>query len=510
MADARNANAVAGALAAAGAVAAVPPVEGGPRAPRVGGISDGIAWTGGTNCTAGRITRYATNNARRPTVFREARGVEQALVTGLADDYRIGSSLGDLAPGRVTLTAWISNITTYMGDNGMDTVFRVYDGVSDTEVNCLTSWGTHTQEQMNDWVTQLKTGIVLPNGAVALVCQYDLDNLRWSGRAVMASLKSEFWELLRAVVPMDASGPVLFLAVIYHLQQTSAAAVRLLLKELQVLNLVQEPGQNVVSFVQKVSDKCRTIAGTGAAPPDLATMVAALFLNADVRAFDNLAITIHDQVERGPPSHDWEWVCQELTRKYLSLKGQSLWAPAEGVPRRAEALVGQLTMVQAPPAYGGGTRTTGRTCYTCGSPDHLQAACPRRMSGRQSGRGGRGRGTGGGTGGVNSRPRDGEPQTKHVDGVKWSYCGTCGRWTKGGKAHLTSEHVRRENVGVATEVTTSSANVAVAAGVLVPPSTQGAEESVAYHGGSLTLRGGMLYVGQSTSAMDMVVYTTSP
>ena len=108
-------------------------------APRVGGHSDGIWWTGGSNRLSGRSTRYFTNNARHPTVFRESRAIEQAVTLGLAEDLRLGSSLTDESVGRVTLISWIANIRVYTMDCGLDTVFRVYDGVADTETNVLES-----------------------------------------------------------------------------------------------------------------------------------------------------------------------------------------------------------------------------------------------------------------------------------------------------------------------------------------------------------------------------------
>ena len=200
--------------------------------------------------------RYSTNNARRPTVFRESRAIEQAVTEGLSEDLRLGSSLTDESIGRVTLISWIANIRVYMTDCGLDTVFRVYDGATDTETNVLESWGTTSPEDMKKWVLQLQTGVVMKDGVTLPVCPFDLDNLRWSGRAISSSLKTEFWNRLRSVWPMDTPGPLLFVAAVSHLQQTSAAAVRILERELMTLRLTQEPGQHVVNFVQKVSELC--------------------------------------------------------------------------------------------------------------------------------------------------------------------------------------------------------------------------------------------------------------
>ena len=79
-------------------------------APCVGGRLDGIWWTRGSNCVSGQPTRYFTNNARCPTVFRESHAIEQAVTAGLDEDLQLGSSLTDKSIDRVTLTSWIANI----------------------------------------------------------------------------------------------------------------------------------------------------------------------------------------------------------------------------------------------------------------------------------------------------------------------------------------------------------------------------------------------------------------
>ena len=456
--------------------------------PRVGGHSDGIWWTGGSNRLSSRATRYSTNNARRPTVFRESRAIEQAVTAGLSDDLRLGSSLTDESTGRVTLISWIANIRVYMTDCGLDTVFRVYDGATDTETNVLESWGTTSLEDMKKWVLQLQTGVVMRDGVTLPVCPFDLDNLRWSGRAISSSLKTEFWNRLRSVWPMDTPGPLLFVAAVSHLQQTSAAAVRILERELMTLRLTQEPGQHVVNFVQKVSELCKTIDGTGQASIDLPAMVASLFLGSDVLPFSMFAVQIHLKVEHPSPGETWEWVCQELSTRFMSLKGQGLWSPLEG--RRADALVSQLSIA----APGNPSGRPPRACYTCGEVGHLQNACPQGTSNQGTGRRGRRTGTG-----VNAPPKGNAPTCKMVDGVKWCYCETCNRWTKGTGAHLTLEHVPRRPV--APPAPTAVANVAVVAPSPPRSTVQFVEPiatAAAYHGGTLSLRGGMLGVGKVT------------
>jgi hypothetical protein len=39
---------------------------------------------------------------------------------------------------------------------------------------------------------------------------------------------------------------------------------------------------------------------------------------------------------------------------------------------------------------------------------------------------------------------EGEPTTKMVEGVSYSWCGICRRWTSGQKQHETAQHRRRQ------------------------------------------------------------------
>jgi len=50
---------------------------------------------------------------------------------------------------------------------------------------------------------------------------------------------------------------------------------------------------------------------------------------------------------------------------------------------------------------------------------------------------------------------------KLIDGVQCAWCGTCHRWTKGDKMHLTNEHKRKDGSKPAP---VSSANLAADAG----------------------------------------------
>ena len=69
-------------------------------------------------------------------------------------------------------------------------------------------------------------------------------------------------------------------------------------------------------------------------------------------------------------------------------------------------------------------------------------------------------------------PKDGEPHTKNINGESHKWCGTCKRWNKGAKAHLTAEHVKRTPSTTTTNVVAGvTASVVGATAAVSTPAT---------------------------------------
>jgi hypothetical protein len=209
--------------------------------PCVGGGNDASAWTGGPNQVSQRLGRPGSTMARRPTDFKSANTIEHIATKGLPMDRHIG-------PDEKTLTSWVNSTRSYMEERGMDTVFHIYDWRTDSKVYLLTDWGSASPVKIEEWVATLRAGITQANGINLPPCNYDLDNLKWSGNAILNSVSLPLWETVEKDLGVDASGPEAFAAVVYKLQQVSSAAVRTLVDELKGLSLLKEPGQDVEIF----------------------------------------------------------------------------------------------------------------------------------------------------------------------------------------------------------------------------------------------------------------------
>jgi hypothetical protein len=452
--------------------------------PRVGGGNDSTAWAGGPNQGAKRLSRPSSTMARRPTDFKSANTIEHIATKGRPADRHIGP---DEKTSKITLTSWVNSTRSYMEERGMDIIFHVYDWETNSETYLLTDWGSASPAKIEAWVATLRAGVPKPDGTLLPPCNYDLDNLKWSGKAILNTVSLPLWETVEKDLGVDATGPEAFAAVVYKLQQVSSAAFRALADELKNLSLIKEPGQDVEIFGGRVVELCRRISGTGCAPPDLVVLAAATFLECDVLSFKLKAIKVHDEVDEDARAMSWDGVVCTLKTKYQSLKGQGLWTRQATSKKRDDELSGLHATFNklAAQVGGGGGGGGGVCCYGCNELGHLSRDCPRNQ----------------GSSGSRTPPKDGEPHTKTLDGKSQSWCGICRRWTKGEKEHRTGAHIRCNAQGPEPALGgTSDAPPPAPAPAPAPaptPAIGGLEAMDPYHGGGLHLHSG-LFVAQLT------------
>jgi hypothetical protein len=89
----------------------------------------------------------------------------------------------------------------------LDTVFHVYDWQTDSKVYLLTDWGSTSPAKSEAWVATLQAGVLQPDGTTLPPCDYNLDNLKWSGKAILNSVSLALWETVKKDLGMDTSGP---------------------------------------------------------------------------------------------------------------------------------------------------------------------------------------------------------------------------------------------------------------------------------------------------------------
>ena len=299
--------------------------------PRVGGGTDmDSAWVGGSSLTP--RTRPASSNAFRPVNLKYLPRIEAACKQGLPESYKLGTE--DEKGYKITFTSWISALKDMFEDCGMDTVFRIMTKQGTVETYILQDWGEADKEMVKEWVNELKEDgveFMSSTGTVSRsnVCTYDQDNLKWSGKALVNSISLELWNSIEKEVGYGATGPEVFIAILDKMQQVTDAAVRKMVDKLKGMTLKDEPAQNCDTFCNKVYDLAQRIEGSGNPPNDLVSLIAGLFLECEVLAFNIQASNVYTKANRRKGNIGWREVIEEMKLNYRDLVSQGKWSPAK-------------------------------------------------------------------------------------------------------------------------------------------------------------------------------------
>jgi hypothetical protein len=395
-------------------------------------------------------------SAWRPKDHRSAKQTEEDCVKGLRTELHLKPADNILKDAdAITLTSWIESIKEEIELKGLDAVFRI-NTVPPTYL--LENWGRTAQGLVPAWILTLRHGVGVAAADAPDPCEYDLNNLRMSGQKVKNSITLDMWKRVEKDLPARPTGPEIFAAVVRSHQATSTAAVRTLVMDLLKLELKQEPGQDVETFGDKVSELARRIEGTGGSPEDLNSLVASRFLGSSTTAFEIDAAAQRNAAERG--NAEWKDVIRDHKILYRELKNQNLWEAETHRKKDGEITMLKAAIEELKQRVESSTSTNDTTrggdfkanviCHKCNKKGHFKRDCPEN--------------TGGGTNHANARPKEGEAHTKPgTDGRPMKWCDRCRRWTKGDKAHLTGEHVVGKKTPAADVVPAAPATVVAAA-----------------------------------------------
>jgi hypothetical protein len=104
-----------------------------------------------------------------------------------------------------------------MKECGLDTIFHIFDAPMNSEIYLLTDWGSVNATTMSAWVGTLRSSVPNPDGTLLPMCNYDLDNLKRSGKAILNSITLALWEIVEKDLRVNTTGPKAFVSIISKL-----------------------------------------------------------------------------------------------------------------------------------------------------------------------------------------------------------------------------------------------------------------------------------------------------
>jgi hypothetical protein len=109
-----------------------------------------------------------------------------------------------------------------------------------------------------------------------------------------------------------------------------------------------------------------------------------------------------------------------------------------------KAMQAKITKLEKTIKNGGANKDADKTCFHCRKKGHISPNCPdkdkEKVPAPQGEQNKDDKSKNKPKSAVRTPPKEGEAQTKTVDGVTMKWCQKCGRWTKGDKLHSTEEH----------------------------------------------------------------------
>ena len=441
------------------------------EAPRVGGVANGVVWTGGSNVDEGDDEPEDTLCYRPTKPFHQMAKHHDILKRGVDKDMRLELDVGTAASQAVTLIGWVMCITSLIMMNGYDPVFRMCSmdetGTLFNEIFICQMWGQIKMADLLKWIKLLME---------LIGDKHDKLNLKLSGIAMRASLGPHLLQRVNSLIGPMACGPLVFLTAVHQVKYMTSNLVRNLCNELGNLNLRKIPGENVAELGEQVTAKINQIMASGQVIEDLMHLIAKAFVRGSQETFRVQAQQMYSQVLSGTCELSPAAYVMQLVAFYHGLVQSADYEPAnvgkEDEDSKIQAMLAamtarieQLTLGGAQ-SGGAGNSGGGRACFRCGSKDHLIRDCDQPDT--------RGDNRGSSKKEIpawrKEDPGPNGPFEKIVDGETCKWCAKCrwnkGLWMMGSKAHTTSEHRGRPTTP-ATPANTSAETTPVTGGMAV-------------------------------------------
>jgi hypothetical protein len=215
-----------------------------------GGTTADNVWCGGT-------VKYPRNkpksvNCYRPTNYRDMSKVKALQKSGLPVSKHLhlhpGLKVGSVV--NATLTSAMKNWKSETIQHGTESCFIIYDPFTSNTESCLfDNYGrldVKDGEKMIEDICVLGRRVKDPNSPECIrlpVCPYEVENMSFAGFMIKNSLADDLLTQVENDIGTEPQGIMALLACVTAIQSNTSPAYRKLIKELEALKLINEPGQ---------------------------------------------------------------------------------------------------------------------------------------------------------------------------------------------------------------------------------------------------------------------------
>ena len=298
----------------------------------------------------------------------------------------------------IPVSTFKETMRRHMITHGMWDVFNLTDPSSPN-----TNWDLFQKQARFplDYVTRLIEGQRV-NGAIA--DKYYFQNLDWSGVYIRNSISPKLLTQVLAEVPVTASGPETFVALMQVIYADGYDALDQCKEELKALSLKDFPGENISDLNLKITQYAERLDSAQAFEPDLLCKIVKVYETSTEPRFQQWAygkyqectkyvdaLRVNDASVISLPLVTYKLLGTESNKQYRNMLASDRWSPAltkkpdsPTLPTAYQAMFQQAfaaALQQGGFSQRGGGGGAGKggfsgDCHNCGLPGHMSRDCP--------------------------------------------------------------------------------------------------------------------------------------
>jgi hypothetical protein len=422
-------------------------------APRIGGVLNGVAWTGGKPNKLRKGTDLV--GPRTPYSSRPTKAAEAVRIYAKQTDVRSDSNLFKRTD---PLSGFENLFLDHLERTGMDSIVYIeVPGHAEEMINVIIKHSSTTVDQVEDYLKEAESQ--------GLIDGYEKANDSAAKGWLLASLDPHLRATLHAKLDRKATCMVVWMTLVAEIRSESYRYFENVKSQLKSLKLSDYPGENVKDFTHAFSvltDELETanlleshmiiIFITALTKTDVTLfMLAMSSLLTRALNYNRTVRFLSEAARRMIPAADVVTIRKiraEADGLYQELFEGNDWPPAinagdrQGAPQANMAMMAGAMptmeqfnaliqkVFQEGVGTGNGQNASDITCYNCNKKGHYANKCPDKASKPPSWK--------------KKAPTEGEPEIKTVskDGasVIYYWCKHCKRWTV---SHNSLKHGRQ-------------------------------------------------------------------